>query len=229
VLFVTRYLSYPFPFPFPLEPFPYSPFPAKLRKISGSQILMDNSTTRSLPRQLILVTGAARSGKSEWAEHLASESTQAVTYIATATVDPTDREWQERILRHQQRRPTDWQVVNTTDLAASLERASDGDCLLVDSLGTWVANLLDKSDNDWLELTQELIARLQTSLATVILVAEETGWGVVPAYPSGRLFRDRLGRLSRQIGTVADAVYLVTGGHVLNLALLGMKLPDCQA
>jgi adenosylcobinamide kinase / adenosylcobinamide-phosphate guanylyltransferase len=188
---------------------------------------MYNSTTRSSSGRLILVTGAARSGKSEWAEHLASESTKAVTYIATATVDPTDLEWQDRILRHQQRRPATWQTVMTVaDLAAIVDRASAADCLLVDSLGTWVANLLDRSDNDWLELTQALLARLQTSLATVILVAEETGWGVVPAYPSGRLFRDRLGMLSRQIGTVADAVYLITGGHVLNLAELGIKLPD---
>jgi adenosylcobinamide kinase / adenosylcobinamide-phosphate guanylyltransferase len=188
---------------------------------------MDNSTTRSVRRQLILVTGAARSGKSEWAEHLASQSNQAVTYIATATVDPTDREWQERILSHQQRRPATWQTVMTVaNLAAIVDRASATECLLVDSLGTWVANLLDRSDDDWLELTQELLACLQTSLATVILVAEETGWGVVPAYPSGRLFRDRLGMLSRQIGTVADVVYLITGGRVLNLAELGVKLPD---
>lgn len=188
---------------------------------------MYNSPTRSSPGQLILVTGAARSGKSEWAEHLATESNKAVTYIATATVDPTDREWQDRILRHQQRRPATWQTVTAVaDLAEIVDRASAEDCLTIDSLGTWVANLLDRSDPEWLELTQELLVRLQTSRATVILVAEETGWGVVPAYPSGRLFRDRLGMLSRQIGTMADAVYLVTGGRVLNLAELGVKLPD---
>ena len=99
---------------------------------------------------------------------------------------------------------------------------------MVDSLGTWVANLLDRSDDEWLELSRELLTQLKTSLATIVLVAEETGWGVVPAYPSGRLFRDRLGMLSRQIGTSADVVYLVTGGRVLNLAELGQKLPDCQ-
>jgi adenosylcobinamide kinase / adenosylcobinamide-phosphate guanylyltransferase len=191
---------------------------------------MHNSITRSSQRQLILVTGAARSGKSEWAEHLACQSAKAVTFIATATVDRTDPEWQARILRHQQRRPSTWQTVMTVaDLAATIHRASDFDCLLVDSLGTWVANLLDRSDDEWLELTRELVERLKTSLATIVLVAEETGWGVVPAYPSGRLFRDRLGMLSRQIGTLADVVYLVTGGRVLNLAELGQKLPDCQA
>jgi adenosylcobinamide kinase / adenosylcobinamide-phosphate guanylyltransferase len=173
----------------------------------------------------ILVTGAARCGKSEWAETLAIDSGKAVTYIATATIDPSDSEWQTRILRHQQRRPATWQtVVTIEDLARTIDRSSALDCLLVDSLGTWVANLLDRSDAEWGNLTQELLDRLTTSLATIILVAEETGWGVVPVYPSGRLFRDRLGMLTRQIGSIASTVYLVTGGHVLNLSQLGTKL-----
>ena len=192
---------------------------------------MDNSITRSLPhppagvQQLILVTGAARCGKSEWAETLATKSNKAVTYIATATIDPTDAEWQERIVRHQQRRPVTWETrAAVEDLAMTINQAQASDCLLVDSLGTWVSNLLDRSAAQWDNLTQELLGELPTSLATIILVAEETGWGVVPAYPSGRLFRDRLGMLTRQIGSIASTVYLVTGGHVLNLSQLGTKL-----
>jgi adenosylcobinamide kinase / adenosylcobinamide-phosphate guanylyltransferase len=186
---------------------------------------MDNSITRSGQKQLILVTGAARSGKSEWAETLAAQSCKDVTYIATATIDPTDSEWQARIQHHQQRRPATWQTESATeDLASQIDRAKSLDCLLVDSLGTWVANFLDRSDAEWGDLTQELLGVLPTSLATIILVAEETGWGVVPAYPSGRLFRDRLGLLTRQIGSIANPVYLVTGGHVLNLSQLGHKL-----
>lgn len=192
---------------------------------------MDNSITRSLPhppaevQQLILVTGAARCGKSEWAETLATKSNKAVTYIATATIDPTDAEWQERIVRHQQRRPVTWETrAAVEDLAMTINQAQASDCLLVDSLGTWVSNLLDRSAAQWDNLTQELLGELPTSLATIILVAEETGWGVVPAYPSGRLFRDRLGMLTRQIGSISSTVYLVTGGHVLNLSQLGTKL-----
>ncbi|WP_373545060.1 bifunctional adenosylcobinamide kinase/adenosylcobinamide-phosphate guanylyltransferase [Chamaesiphon sp.] len=176
-------------------------------------------------RQLILVTGAARCGKSEWAETLAHQSNKAVTYIATATIDPTDPEWQARIALHQQRRPATWQTTSAIeDLATIIHQAPASDCLLVDSVGTWVANLLDRSDREWENLTQELLGELPASLATIVLVAEETGWGVVPAYPSGRLFRDRLGMLTRQIGTIASTVYLVTGGHVLNLSQLGTKI-----
>jgi adenosylcobinamide kinase/adenosylcobinamide-phosphate guanylyltransferase len=193
---------------------------------------MDNSITqlaRSMTtqtaRQLILVTGAARCGKSEWAETLAIASGKAVTYIATATVDPTDIEWQARIEIHQQRRPATWQTIaSVADLAQQIDRTEPTQCLLIDSLGTWVANLLDRSDSEWETLTQELLGALSTSQGTIVIVAEETGWGVVPAYPSGRLFRDRLGLLTRQIGSIASTVYLVTGGHVLNLSQLGQKL-----
>jgi adenosylcobinamide kinase / adenosylcobinamide-phosphate guanylyltransferase len=193
---------------------------------------MDNSITQlarsmttQMAEQLILVTGAARCGKSEWAETLAIASGKAVTYIATATVDPTDIEWQARIDRHQQRRPATWQTIATVeDLAHQIARAATTQCLLIDSLGTWVANLLNRSDSEWEQITQELLGVLPTSLGTILMVAEETGWGVIPAYPSGRLFRDRLGMLTRQIGSIASTVYLVTGGHVLNLSQLGQKL-----
>jgi adenosylcobinamide kinase / adenosylcobinamide-phosphate guanylyltransferase len=186
---------------------------------------MDDSITRMIEKQLILVTGAARCGKSEWAETLAIETNKAVTYIATATIDPTDLEWQARILRHQQRRPDTWQTLAAVEeLANIIDRSQPSDCILVDSLGTWVANLLDRSDTEWDHLTQELLGKLITNLATIILVAEETGWGVVPEYASGRLFRDRLGMLTRQIGSISSTVYLVTGGHVLNLSQLGTKL-----
>ncbi len=178
-------------------------------------------------RQLILVTGAARCGKSEWAETLAIDTGKSTIYIATANVDRTDPEWQARILRHQQRRPSDWKTeIVLADLAATIHRASETECLLVDSLGTWVANLLDRSDDEWMDVTGDLLSQLSASLATIIFVAEETGWGVVPAYPSGRLFRDRLGMLTRQIGSIADRVYLVVGGHALNLSELGHLLKN---
>ncbi len=181
--------------------------------------------TLTKEQSLILITGAARCGKSEWAEQLARESGKNVTYVATAAIDPTDAEWCARILQHQQRRPATWGTVAAlTDLSTTICQAGELDCLLVDSLGTWVANLLDRSPSEWADLSGELLDKLQSTKAMAILVAEETGWGVVPAYASGRLFRDRLGSLSRAVGSIANPVYLVTGGHVLNLSQLGHKL-----
>jgi adenosylcobinamide kinase/adenosylcobinamide-phosphate guanylyltransferase len=180
-------------------------------------------------RQIILVTGAARSGKSEWAETLAREMGNSVVYVATATVDPNDSQWQARIEKHRLRRPAEWQTLQVpVELAATFETATPPQCLLVDSLGTWVANLLDRDEATWEEIAAKLLDSLQQAAVNIILVAEETGWGVVPAYPTGRLFRDRLGDLVRQIGAIANPVYLVAGGHVLNLSLLGKPLKDSK-
>lgn len=177
-------------------------------------------------RQLILVTGPARSGKSEWAEHLAEKSAKSVVYLATAQEIVDDVEWQTRIERHQQRRPTSWQTqLVPIELGKAICAAASTECLLIDSLGTWLANLLEQDEILWEQTLKELLTSLIDTTSDVILVSEETGWGVVPAYPIGRTFRDRLGRLTREVGAIATLTYLVTAGHVLNLSQLGSPLP----
>lgn len=177
--------------------------------------------------QVLLVTGPASSGKSEWAETLATKMNQAVIYVATSVADPQDPQWQEKIKKHALRRPQSWQLLEVpVDLAATIQAAQADNCLLIESLGTWVANCLEQPEPNWEQSVENLIASLQQTPATIILVAEETGWGVVPAYQTGRIFRDRLGNLSRKVGAIADTVYLVTGGYILNLTTLGMPLPQ---
>jgi adenosylcobinamide kinase / adenosylcobinamide-phosphate guanylyltransferase len=177
-------------------------------------------------RQLILVTGPARSGKSEWAEHLAKQSDKLVVYVATAQEISDDVEWQTRIEQHQQRRPATWKTqLVPIELAQTIQAASPTECLLIDSLGTWLANLLEQDEALWEQTLTDLLASLINATSDVIIVSEETGWGVVPAYPIGRTFRDRLGRLTREIGAIATSTYLIAGGHVLNLSHLGSPLP----
>ena len=144
------------------------------------------------------MTGPARSGKSEWAEALAEQAAaaanQQLIYIATAQRNPSDADWQARIEKHVQRRSAAWQCDEVpVALAEAIAQYNASHCLLIDSLGTWLANLIAQSDEQWQTSQVELIAALRQTEATVILVAEETGWGVIPAYEMGRTFRDRLG------------------------------------
>lgn len=178
--------------------------------------------------KIVLVTGGSRSGKSEFAEVLAARFNKSVVYIATAKVDDSDPQWQARIVQHQQRRPTTWQTetIFDTQLSLYITQATASQCLLIDSLGTWIANFLDLDPEEWTQVSSNFLLALETSKADIILVGEETGWGVVPAYHSGRLFRDRLGYLSRQIANIANTTYLVAGGHVLNLSVLGKPLSN---
>jgi adenosylcobinamide kinase / adenosylcobinamide-phosphate guanylyltransferase len=180
---------------------------------------------KNMDRQRILVTGPARSGKSEWAEQLAIASQKPVLYIATAQENPDDPEWQARIKHHQSRRPSQWKTLAIPiQLEAAIATASSEECLLIDSLGTWLANLLEQDEQDWDQTLDHFLHSVEHAQSDLIFVAEETGWGVVPAYPIGRTFRDRLGTLTRQLGAIATTVYLVTGGHVLNLSQLGTPL-----
>jgi adenosylcobinamide kinase / adenosylcobinamide-phosphate guanylyltransferase len=178
---------------------------------------------------LTLITGPARSGKSEWAEQLAhrfaAANAQQVLYVATAQTYPDDPEWQARIDQHRRRRPDHWQVQEVpVALAQAVAQCDRTHCLLIDSLGTWLANLIEQDDATWQKTQHQLLSALSATSADVILVAEETGWGVVPAYELGRTFRDRLGTLAREVGAIATDVYLVTSGYALNLSTLGQPV-----
>ena len=196
------------------------------------------------PGALVLVTGPSRSGKSEWAEALAQQGGASVVYVATAQRSPDDPEWQARLAAHRRRRPNHWRTlevpVHLTEAMVvglvapqGLERSQGtsathgqvGDCWLVDSLGTWLANCLDQSEAEWQQTQAQFLEALQARHCTVIVVAEETGWGVVPAYPLGRQFRDRLGTLTRAVGAIADQVYLAVAGYAIDLKAQGYPIP----
>ena len=173
----------------------------------------------------IVVTGPARSGKSEWAEGLAAQSHQPVVYVATSQRNVDDPEWQARIAIHCQRRPKDWRTVEVpVELATALKTAQPQECWLVDSLGTWLANCLVQTEVEWQATVEGLLVAIASFPGTLIFVAEETGWGVVPAYPVGRTFRDRLGTLTQRIGAVSDVVYLVVAGYAVDLRVIGVAV-----
>ncbi len=182
-------------------------------------------TKCAMNRKIILVTGPARSGKSQWAENLASKTNDKVLYLATGYRDPQDPQWCERISIHQQRRSSLWSTTEEMiDICPVILSCEPSTCLLLDSLGSWVANLIEQDDQNWQEHVSRFLQTLQDCQINLILVAEETGWGVVPAYPIGRLFRDRLGELVQKTAPLCDSVYLVTAGHALNLSKLGILI-----
>ncbi|HBH74103.1 MAG TPA: adenosylcobinamide kinase/adenosylcobinamide phosphate guanyltransferase [Synechococcales bacterium UBA10510] len=181
------------------------------------------------PGSLTLVLGAARSGKSRWAEHLASCSRLAVTYLATASPRPDDPLWQARLQLHRQRRPAHWDCLEIAEperLPGCLERLAASQLALVDSLGSWVAAGLDLEADAWLQLCDQLETGLIGSEAAVVLVSEQTGWGLVPPTAIGGLFRDRLGALERRLVAISSGCWLVVAGRALNLLAQSQAVPS---
>ncbi|MDB5026925.1 MAG: cobP [Candidatus Eremiobacteraeota bacterium] len=184
-----------------------------------------------------LVLGPVRAGKSSRAAALARATGKRVVFVATAAVDPADAEMRDRVERHRLERPASWTVVETANagapsLVATLRDATAGTCVLVDALGSWLAaellGLEDLAARDPVAALDALDAQgaalaaaLASTRAHAIVVAEETGWGVVPASALGRIFRDALGRLTRTIANGADRVELVVAGYAVDLRAIG--------
>jgi|TARA_B100000073_G_scaffold107228_1_gene86187 adenosylcobinamide kinase/adenosylcobinamide-phosphate guanylyltransferase len=175
---------------------------------------------------LVLVSGPSRGGKSRWAEHLVSQH-HPVSYVATSDPRPDDSGWQERLRLHRERRPSTWDVIESgADLSHALSRIPRDHSVLVDALGAFTAWHLDASSMEWAQLEADLIKTLQDRERPVVLVIEETGWGVVPATAIGGRFRDRQGRLAHQLEHIASASWLVVQGRALDLHALGAAVPD---
>ncbi|MCP9926956.1 bifunctional adenosylcobinamide kinase/adenosylcobinamide-phosphate guanylyltransferase [Cyanobium sp. CH-040] len=167
---------------------------------------------------LELITGPARSGKSRWAEHRAGGTGLPVHYLATGPLLPEDPDWQERLARHRRRRPAGWRCLEVgADLAPALSAVPAGEVALVDSLGTWVSWGLDEDDRSWEERVNSLVTSLAACRARVLLVSEQTGWGVVPATAIGGCFRDRLGALEQRLSGQCRHLWLVVAGRALDL------------
>jgi adenosylcobinamide kinase/adenosylcobinamide-phosphate guanylyltransferase len=176
--------------------------------------------------RLTLVSGPSRGGKSRWAEHLVALSGGQVVYLATGPLLPDDPGWQARLDRHRRRRPAQWQCREVEGaLAEGLHGLLPGQIALVDSLGTWVAAHLDLPASQWEERCGDLLAAIATCQARLVVVCEETGWGVVPPTPEGSRFRDRLGEMQQRLMGRCDAAWLVLQGRAIDLLAVSQQVP----
>jgi adenosyl cobinamide kinase/adenosyl cobinamide phosphate guanylyltransferase len=175
------------------------------------------------PHARTLVLGGIRSGKSDLAEGLAATAPVAgVRYLATARDDGTDADWSGRIAAHRARRPEPWATVEIGGdpwaLADALGAADPDQAILVDDLGTWLAEAMEHTGGRG-EALAGLIAGLAAAVtactAPLVLVSPEVGLSVVPPTALGRAFADALGSTNRAVADACDAVVLVVAGQPL--------------
>ncbi len=174
--------------------------------------------------RLILVLGGARSGKSsfaqEYAARLEREEKAAVVFVATARAG--DEEMRRRIEAHRRSRPSGWKTVEEPlQVSRAIdEHCAEGTVAIVDCLTLLLSNIIqEKTEPDREALQNEVereisgIARAaRNSRATVLIVSNEVGMGVVPASPLGRFFRDVAGRANISLAREADEVHFLVAG-----------------
>ena len=177
-------------------------------------------------KQLVLILGGARSGKSSLAERLASQY-ESVLFVATA--EALDEDMERRIAQHKLSRPPHWSTLEEPiDLPSAIRSTGDlRDVCLVDCLTVWVSNLLlrleDSADAEdaIMSAVEDLLEVYDSSPASWIIVSNEVGLGVVPPTSLGRRYRDALGRVNQTVAARADKVYLMVAGLGLELKSLG--------
>jgi adenosylcobinamide kinase/adenosylcobinamide-phosphate guanylyltransferase len=176
------------------------------------------------PFRLAFICGGAKSGKSRLAQNLAESLPVPRLYVATG--EALDEEMQARIARHQQDRGPDWETREEPLALARVLREADGryGVILVDCLTIWLSNLLTRQEAELDGEKQHLTEALRTMTTPVIMVSNEVGWGIVPANPLARRFRDLAGLLHQEIATLADAAILVVSG--LPVYLKGKPILD---
>ena len=169
-----------------------------------------------------LILGGARSGKSLFAEKLATESCLQVTYLATTQVN--DDEFVLRVQHHKARRPASWVLVEEPHrLTQTIARlAAKNHCLIVDCLTLWLAQWIcpecnPPKDSSWQLEREAFLTLLPTLSGTIILVSNEVGMGIVPLGEINRQFQDEQGRLNQAVAQVANHVTFVAAGLPLKL------------
>jgi adenosylcobinamide kinase/adenosylcobinamide-phosphate guanylyltransferase len=178
---------------------------------------------------VVVLTGAVRAGKSAAAEALAASRGRPVV-VAVAGWSG-DEEMVRRIEAHRSVRPVEWDVRVIGPDPAWLDEVACESVLVLDCLATLVgaiawetvgeAELASAAQEQFAtERVDALVRALSARAGDTIVVTNEAGWGVVPATAAGRLFRDLLGRVNREIISAAAAAYLVVDGRMLDLKAL---------
>ncbi len=164
-------------------------------------------------RNLIYLTGGARSGKSSFALHCA-ERYDKKAFLATA--EAFDEEMQRRILKHKEERGDEY---ITVEEPLHLDRAVDAiskdvDVVIVDCLTVWAGNLMHAFDSDDLIMShvERLLSVLKEPPCTIILVTNEVGMGIVPDNAMARKFRDIAGIINQKAAAAATEAWLLCSG-----------------
>jgi adenosylcobinamide kinase / adenosylcobinamide-phosphate guanylyltransferase len=171
-------------------------------------------------KQMTLILGGARSGKSGYAQSLLMAARQPVLLVATA--EAGDAEMAERIAAHRLGRPADWITLEAPSrVGPAIRTAPVTPYVLLDCMTLLASNVLmacpepvdEKLYMQKMEQElDELMAAYQSHAGEWLIVSNEVGLGLVPPYPLGRIYRDGLGKVNQKLARLADQVIFMVSG-----------------
>ena len=173
-----------------------------------------------------IVTGGARSGKSEFAESLIKGD---AIYIATA--ENYDDEMDLRIKKHVKRRDESGIKWRTVECLKNFDGLSGEEkYVLFDSLGVFVSNsMFSKTADDLsyksIEETilvvrkelEELLDWARENDKELVIVTDEVGMSIIPESKVARVYRDLIGTINKEVAAKCDRAYFVCMGLEVRL------------
>lgn len=177
-------------------------------------------------RELILITGGARSGKSDRSLEIAKKYNK-VLFVATAIA--FDDSMKRRIELHKNQRPSDWGLLERYDGFIDFkEEFTKYDLVIVDCLTIMITNIIFKqkinfdkiTDKEYFNLELKIKKELKALLDSLentnaIIVSNELGMGLVPDNYLSSVFRDIAGRANQMISKAATRAEFVVSGNVI--------------
>jgi adenosylcobinamide kinase/adenosylcobinamide-phosphate guanylyltransferase len=162
-------------------------------------------------KSLTLILGGVRSGKSSRAQKMMEEKGGPVLFVATASAG--DAEMAERIRMHQ--------LEASRHVGAAIREQDFTGNILLDCLTLLASNVMmefpepvdEQAYTQAMQTeTDELLEAYHAHTGEWVIVSNEVGLGVVPAYEMGRYYRDALGRANQQLAAAADRVIFMVAG-----------------
>lgn len=169
-----------------------------------------------MAKQLTLITGGQRSGKSSYAQSLALSLSPHPLYLATSRV--WDEEHRRRIERHKAEREKNW--INVEEEKELSKHDFTGKVVLVDCITLWATNFFFDLQSDVetsLSALKSEFDKLIIQDAQFIFVTNEIGMGEMSQNDLQRKFADLQGWLNQYIAAKADNVYLMVSGIAVKI------------
>ncbi|MBO6143815.1 MAG: bifunctional adenosylcobinamide kinase/adenosylcobinamide-phosphate guanylyltransferase [Prevotella sp.] len=166
-------------------------------------------------KKIILITGGARSGKSQYAEQLALQLSPNPVYVATAHV--WDDEFRLRVKKHQERRGPEWTNIEEEKLLSRHDLS--GRVAVIDCITLWCTNFFFELQDvsAALDALKAEFDRFTAPNATYIFVTNEIGMGGVSDNAVQRKFTDLQGWMNQYVAAQADEVVLMVSGIAIKV------------
>lgn len=167
-------------------------------------------------KEIILITGGERSGKSSFAQKLALALSPHPVYLATSRV--WDDEHRKRIERHKADRGKEWTNIEEEKYLSRHSLAKR--VIVVDCITLWATNFFYDLQSDVeqaLEALKKEFDQFTEQDARFIFVTNEIGMGGVSLNDVQRRFTDLQGWLNQYIASKAGSVYWMVSGIPLKI------------